>query len=224
MDARARKVAKQAKARERARLAAEATHRAQGYKNWNPHLSQPTPTPVPPEPARVRALAPAAPKAPSPSSSRFVRLYGAPPTHLLCMLACFALAAYTITRLLGHPSITRIAVWFVGVALLWDLLLAPLLAAADALLRRLSGPRSTRPGPTRPALINYLRAPLLVSLTLFLVWSPVILQRSEETFSRKAGLDQDPYLTRWILITLLLVALSALAWILAWLQRSHRRA
>jgi len=144
--------------------------------------------------------------------SGFVRRYGARPWHLVALLACFALTGYTVSRLLGElPVLVRIAVWFVGAAVVWDLVLGPALALADRLLRRLL-PGTGRPGS---AVLNYVRAPALVSVLLLVVWAPLILQRSERLYGLKAGLSQDPYLERWLAVSAGLFALSAAAYGLA---------
>ena len=138
--------------------------------------------------------------------SRFERLYGAAPWHLLVLLASFALAGYAVSRLFGNPALLRIAIWFVGAALVWDLVLGPAYAAADRALRPLR-----RAGPRGVGLVNHVRVPALLSSLLLLMWSPVILQRSEGVYRAKAGLRQDDYLERWLVITAVLFALSALA-------------
>lgn len=144
----------------------------------------------------------------------FRRLYGASGWHLVALLACFALTAYAVSRLLDDlPVLLRIAIWFVGAALVWDLVLGPALALADRLLRPLQRLRV-------PAL-NYVRIPGLVSLLLLAVWLPVILQRSEQVFRTKAGLSQDPFLGRWVAISAVLFAGSALLYGVAVL-RSRR--
>jgi hypothetical protein len=157
------------------------------------------------------ALAPPAPR------SGFGRLYGARPWHLLALLACFALTAYTVSRLLDDlPALVRIAVWFVGAAIVWDLVLGPLYALADRGLRPL---RSVAVRGVSPR--NYVRVPALVSSLLLLVWAPVILQRSEQVFRLKAGLGQNVYLDRWAAVTTGLFALSALAFAVAVLRRGR---
>ncbi|MCW2680325.1 MAG: hypothetical protein JWM62_1726 [Frankiales bacterium] len=153
----------------------------------------------------------------------FRRLYGASPWHLVALLACFALTAYAVSRLLEDlPVLLRIALWFVGAALVWDLVVGPALALADRLLRRLLGRRAGERQRLRVPALNYVRIPGLVSLLLLAVWLPVILQRSEQVFRSKAGLSQDPFLGRWVAITLVLFAASAVAYVVAVL-RSRRR-
>lgn len=136
-------------------------------------------------------------------SSRFARLYGAHPWHLVALLLCFALTGFAVWRLSTEadlPVMVRIGVWFVAVAVVWDLVLGPLLALADRLLRPLA----------RVGALNHVRVPALASALLLLVWAPVILQRSEGQFRTKAGLGQDVFLGRWLAITAVLFAVSAL--------------
>ena len=148
--------------------------------------------------------------------SAFRRRYGASPRHLVALLACFALTAYAASRLLDDlPVLLRIAIWFVGAALVWDLLLGPLLALADRLLR----PLHRLPVPA----LNYVRVPALLSVLLLLVWAPLILQRSEGVFGVKAGLTQDPYLGRWLAVAVALFALSGLAYAVALVRARARR-
>lgn len=154
-----------------------------------------------------------------PAPGRFARRYGAAPWHLLVLLACFALTGYAVGRLLDDlPVLVRITLWFVGAAVVWDLLLGPALALADRGLTPLSRVRVRG-----VAVLNYVRVPVLLSTLLLLVWAPLILQRSEATFRVKSGLSQDPYLARWAAVTAVLLALSAAAYALAVLRARRRR-
>ena len=144
------------------------------------------------------------------------RLYGAAPWHLLVLLGLLAVTAYTGTRLLGDPALLRIAIWFVGAAVVWDLVLGPLVALADRGLQAALG-RGHVP------LLNHVRVPALLSGLLLLLFAPLVLQRSEGVYAAKTGLSQDPYLERWLAVTAVLFAASALAWVVA-LLRARRRA
>ena len=128
--------------------------------------------------------------------------------RLPVLLACLALTAYTASRLLDElPVLTRIAVWFVGVAVVWDLVLGPLLALADRGLRPLHRVRLRG-----VAALNYVRVPAAVSALLLLVWAPLELERSAATYERKSGLDPSVYLGRWVGVTAALLLLSAAAY------------
>jgi hypothetical protein len=142
-----------------------------------------------------------------------VKRYGASGWHLMALLACFALTGYTVTRLLDDTSsLLQIVVWFVGAAVVWDLVLGPALALADRGLRN----AVQRFGGV-PAL-NYLRFPVGLSLLLLVVFAPLVFQRAEQRYRAKTGLTEDPYLERWAAVTAALFAASALAYGLAVLR------
>lgn len=151
---------------------------------------------------------------------RLLQWYGASGWHLAVLLGCFALTGYSVSRLLGDTSsLLRIGLWFLGAAVVWDLVLAPALAlvdrAAQGLLRRV------QIGGVSP--LNHVRFPALLSLLLLAVFAPLVLQRSEQRYSAKTDLVQDPYLERWLAVTVTLFALSALSYGLAVLRARRRR-
>lgn len=142
------------------------------------------------------------------------RLYGAGPGQLLALLISLLVTGYAVSRLLDElPVLLRIGIWFLGAAVVWDLLLGPALALADRGLRRLL-PRTA---------LNAVRVPALVSGVLLLVWAPLVLGRSAETYERKSGLSADPYLERWLAVTAVLFAGSAVVWALSRLRARSRR-
>jgi hypothetical protein len=147
-----------------------------------------------------------------PRDTEFARLYGARWWHLAVLTALLVGTAYVVSRLLGDPALFRIAVWFVGAAVVWDLLLGPLFALADRGLRATAGRGGVRA-------LNHVRVPALLSLLLLLVWAPLVLQRSEPVYRAKSGLLQDPYLDRWLAVTAVLFAASALVWAVGALRR-----
>lgn len=131
---------------------------------------------------------------------RFTRLYGSSPLHLAALVASLAVAGYAAVRLLGaRPA--AVALWFVGAAVLNDLVLAPLYALLDRVGR---GRRAF------PSWWNHVRVPAAVSLLLLLVWFPEITRRSRQ-YPRLSTLDSSGYLGRWLAVTGVLFALSALA-------------
>lgn len=143
---------------------------------------------------------------------RFLRLYGASPLHLVGQLACFAVAAYAALQLLGaRPA--AVLLWFVGAAVLNDVLLAPLYLLVDRSGRRRRG---------FPTWWNHVRVPAAISLLLLLVWFPEIARRSR-SYPRLTGLDASVYLGRWLAVSGALFVLSALAFGLGRLRATRRR-
>ena len=126
---------------------------------------------------------------------RWKEFYGANPLHLLALLGCFAVTGYAVLQLLPGPNTLRIVVWFVGAALVHDLILFPLYALAD---RSLTGAARSRRAARGS--VNWVRVPALLSGLLLLLFWPVVFQHSEPAYRRASGLDQDPYLERYLLV------------------------
>ena len=135
------------------------------------------------------------------------RAYGAHPMHLLSLLACFALAGYAMLQASRDPLSWRMAIWFLGALVLHDLVLFPLYALVD---RSLSAALPRRRRLPSKGGVNYVRVPTLISGLLLLVFWPVIFRHSEGAYGAASGLDQSPYLGRWLLITGVLFGASAL--------------
>lgn len=151
---------------------------------------------------------------------RLRRWYGAGPLQLLVLLASFALAGYAGVRLLDGDGLL-VAVWFVGAALVHDLLFVPAYALVDRALRTAAGRRG-RPG--RREWINFVRVPAFLSGLLLLVWFPLITGQVER-YESATGLSADVFLTRWLIVTAALFAGSALCRVLQVrrLRRSDRK-
>jgi hypothetical protein len=128
--------------------------------------------------------------------------------HLLSLLACFALAGFAFLQASHGPLPMRMAVWFVAALIGHDLLLFPLYALADKTLST-AIPRRRGRLLTKPGTVNYLRVPALLSSLLLLMFFPVILRKSEGPYGAASGLDQSPYLARWLLLTGVAFAVSA---------------
>ncbi len=141
------------------------------------------------------------------------RWYGEGPLHLLLMVSSLALAGYAGVRLLDGDTLL-ILVWFVGAALVHDLVLVPLYSAADRALRV--------PFSRSPGLVNFVRVPLLLSGLLLLMWFPLITRHAER-YEPASGMSPDRFLGNWLLITAALFAVSA-SWLVVRTVRARRRA
>ncbi|MFJ9406752.1 hypothetical protein [Streptomyces sp. NPDC101393] len=144
--------------------------------------------------------------------------YGASPLHLFLVLCSFALAGYAGVRLLKGDTL-GVVIWFVGAALLHDLVFLPLYTATDHVLPRVFGIAERRAHPVT-GWINYLRVPAFVALLLLLVWYPLVLNRVPG-FTSYTALPAGVFWARWLLITAGLFAASALCLLVSmWRTRS----
>jgi hypothetical protein len=145
----------------------------------------------------------------------FRRVYGSRPLHLLTMLTGFALLGYVIVT--ATPSVLwkpegawwhSMALWLVAAFLAHDLVMFPIYALADRILgTRISRPRH-RCEPRVP-LRNYVRVPALGSGLLFLIFFPGILRQGAALYFDDTGLTQEPFLGRWLMLTAIMFAVSA---------------
>ncbi len=140
---------------------------------------------------------------------RLAQTYGAHPLHLVSLLVSFAVAGYAAYQVLPSNPV-GIAVWFVGAAVLHDLVLIPAYALVDRLLH---GRRRERSDPAVPRpWANHVRVPLALSALLLAVFLPAILRLSSG-YESTTTLPADGYLWRWLVITAVLFALSGLAYL-----------
>ncbi|CAL9619459.1 hypothetical protein SUDANB176_05811 [Streptomyces sp. enrichment culture] len=122
------------------------------------------------------------------------------PFHLLVLLCSFALCGYAGVRLLDGDRFV-IALWFAGAAVVHDLVLLPLYAAADRALVKGAGRRGEW--------VNHVRVPAALSGLLLLVWFPLITGRVSERYAGAAGQSADGYAVRWLIVTAVLFGGSA---------------
>ncbi|MDQ0993573.1 hypothetical protein QFZ74_004801 [Streptomyces sp. V3I7] len=137
------------------------------------------------------------------------------PVQLLLLACAFALAAYAAVRLLADDWFD-VALWFVGAAVLHDLVFLPLYTGADRAVTRGLGTLGHR------AWTSYIRVPAALSGLLLLMWFPLISGQMDRSYRLGAGLSAAPFLTHWLLITAVLFGGSAL--LLARRLRRLRRA
>ena len=153
--------------------------------------------------------------------SRFRRLYGAGPLHLIGVVACLGVAALAIRRWFdvgGHDA-RVILTWFVALALAHDLIFLPAYSLVDRLLSRHP---AIRRSPARFARARlHIRVPALLSALLLLVFAPLILSKSSDEYAGRAGLSSHPYLGRWLIATVCLFALSGVVYLVQ--PRARRR-
>jgi hypothetical protein len=134
-----------------------------------------------------------------------MRAYGAGLGHLVAVLACLAIAGGAVGLVVGDPAWPVMLVWFLAAVVLHDLVLFPLYSTADRALRS----AARRP---RVPVVNHVRLPLLGAGLTFLLFLPGIVGQGEPTLRAASGLDQSPYLVRWLLLGAAMAAVSALVY------------
>jgi hypothetical protein len=142
------------------------------------------------------------------------RGYGATPVHLMAHLAALALAAYALLQLVDLRRADNVVAWLVASVILHDLVLLPLYTALDRAAQLLAG----RP---RRAFVNHVRVPVALSALLLLVYFPIMTGRTEGNYRRVSGLEPDGYVGRWLLVSGLMFAASALVFAIR-LRREER--
>lgn len=149
--------------------------------------------------------------------------YGAPWWHPLLLVGCFAVAGWVALRLAGEATAVRMLIWFVAAVIVHDLVMFPVYAAADrALLTATQAATGNGSRPARLSVVNHVRVPALGSALLFIVYLPGILRLGGGTFTAATGLTQQPYLTRWLLASAVMFAVSGL-WLAVRLHRVQSR-
>lgn len=142
---------------------------------------------------------------------RFLRLiirrYGAGPLHLLALLGSFAFAGYVVDRVTTVNDPIGIGIWFAATLVAHDLFLFPLYSLADRSLG--IGARRHPERLPRVPWINYVRMPVIVSGILLLISFPLVFKLDASDYRNATGLNPNPYLARWLLITAVLFAASA---------------
>jgi hypothetical protein len=119
-------------------------------------------------------------------------------------LAVFGFCFYVLAQVVRGGAVTSFVVWFVGAALLHDLVLLPAYSLSDRVLH--ARPRAPR------SWINHVRVPAVISGVLLLVYFPEILRLSERRYRLASGHPLADYGVRWLAISGVLFAVSALVW------------
>jgi hypothetical protein len=138
------------------------------------------------------------------------RLYGAGPAHLAVLLLSFVVAGYAASIVAGDPLWPWMAVWFVAAVAVHDGLLSPLAAVVDGVTRFCLRWFPRR--PAHPATVNYIRIPLLGAALTFLLFLPGIIRQGEPVVRGQTGLDQAPFLGRWLVLVAAMALVSALVY------------
>jgi fumarate reductase subunit D len=152
--------------------------------------------------------------------SFFRRRYGAGPLHLLAHVAAFVIAVYAFAQIFSGGKVVNFVAWFVGAAVLHDLVFFPLYSGLDRLAHH--GTRRHLHRHDVPV-INYLRVPALISGLLLLIYFPLILGLPDRNYLHATGHPIEGYARNWLLITAALFTGSALLYAIRLRRRARRR-
>jgi hypothetical protein len=144
------------------------------------------------------------------------RHYGAGPLHLAGLLACFFVAAYALAKVLGDSGWKEILLWFAICIIAHDLIVWPIYGLADRMALRLQDRTEhrtqDRAGPRVPW-INHVRVPVVISVLLLVMFFPLIFRLSNAYYQDVTGFNENVYLINWLVVTGVLFAGSALAYL-----------
>jgi len=153
----------------------------------------------------------------------FRRRYGASPLHLLAHLVGFAIVAVALDRVFSGGDMKELLVWYLGFAIAHDLVFVPAYTGLDRVFRATIArlPLRTRTGPP---VINHVRAPVVISALLLLIYFPLISQRNDRWFFDLSGHYPTQYLRNWLLITAVLFLGSGLIYMVRYVHARARPA
>jgi hypothetical protein len=137
--------------------------------------------------------------------------YGAGPLHLVGLLACFAVAAYAVTRVFGQSGWRGILLWFVICVVAHDFIGWPVYTVADRVALRVEQRHPGRP-PLVPW-INHVRVPTVISGVLLVMFFPLIFRLSNASYEGYTGFSENVYILNWLVVTGVLFAGSAIAYL-----------
>jgi hypothetical protein len=127
------------------------------------------------------------------------RRYGASPLHLLLHLAAFGISLFALQRIIVAGRAINFLAWFVGAAVLHDVVLLPIYSVLDHAAGR--GVKLSRLRRRGVPVINHIRGPAVISGVLLLVYLPEIIGKSEHTYFNVSGHHLRNYLLTWLLST-----------------------
>jgi Zn-dependent protease with chaperone function len=139
----------------------------------------------------------------------FRRRYGASPLHLAGHLAALAIVALTFGVILSSGNLPKLLLLYVGIVIAHDLIFVPIYSGLDRVTRRALA-RLSLPRRLGVPMINYVRAPALISALLLIIYGPLILRLSDSQYFAISGHHLGHYLRNWLLITAALFLGSAL--------------
>jgi hypothetical protein len=149
--------------------------------------------------------------------------YGAGPIHLVGLVACFAVAAYALAKVLGESGWKEILLWFAICIVIHDLIAWPVYGVADRMALRLQDRTRSSGHIPRVPWINHVRVPVVISALLLVMFFPLILRLSNPYYEDATGYSESVYVFNWLAVSGALFIGSAVAYAIR-LGLARRRA
>jgi hypothetical protein len=127
----------------------------------------------------------------------------------LAHLICFAIVAFAFDRIFSGGDVKELLVWYLGFAIAHDLVFVPAYTGLDRVFRATVA-RLPPPGRTRLPVINHVRAPVVISAFLLIIYFPLIARRNDGWYFAVSGHHLTHYLRNWLLTTAVLFLASGL--------------
>lgn len=138
------------------------------------------------------------------------RLYGSSPAHLVASVVGLVIAAFGIVRIFAFTNPWSVVLWLVAAIVLHDVVLLPVYTLVRRMLVGLLGVERDR--RRRVPILAHLVVPTVVSGLLLLVWFPLVFGLGADVFTSVSKTSNDPYASRWLLITAGVYLFSALVY------------
>ena len=151
----------------------------------------------------------------------FRRVYGSGPLHLIGHLILFGIGAFAFDQIFSGGAVEQLLFWYIGFALLHDLVFIPFYTVLDRGTRGIVGRLPAR-RPGSPPVLNHVRVPAVISGALLLVYAPLITGVGEHTYLFYSGHRVAGYLRNWLLITLALFLASGIVFAVRVRRRGRR--
>ena len=119
-------------------------------------------------------------------------------------------------------GVSKLVLWYLGLVIAHDLIFVPLYTGLDRVVRAALAGLSPRRRVGIP-MINHVRAPLMISGLLLIIYGPLISRRSDPAYFALTGHNLEHYLRNWLLITGVLFVGSGAIYLLRVSRRKAQR-
>jgi hypothetical protein len=135
----------------------------------------------------------------------------------------FAIVAFALDQIFSGGHVKELIIWYFGFAIAHDLVFVPAYTGLDRLFRA-TIPRLPLRARSDLPVINHVRAPVVISALLLIIYLPLITRRNDGWYFEYSGHHVTHYLRNWLLITAILFLGSWLVYAARFARARMRRA